>query len=72
MVGQIFRAPLLDACRRPINYHDGLLPNYRGVAATGWSIYRGESQSGFTFHRMASGSTGARSCVQGRVQVAAA
>lgn len=52
MVAQIFRAPLLKACRVPLNYHPGVLPEYRGIAATGWSIYNGESQSGFTFHRM--------------------
>lgn len=52
MVTQIFRSPLLDACAVPVNYHDGLLPHYRGVAATGWSIYQGASRSGFSFHRM--------------------
>lgn len=52
MVGQIFRAPLLDACRAPINYHDGLLPQYRGVAATSWSIYESARRSGFSFHLM--------------------
>jgi Formyl transferase len=52
MVGQIFRAPLLSACRAPINYHDALLPDYRGVGATGWSIYEQAPRSGFSFHRM--------------------
>ncbi len=52
MVTQIFRSPLLQACRVPVNYHDGLLPHYRGVAATGWSIYQGATRSGFSFHRM--------------------
>jgi methionyl-tRNA formyltransferase len=70
MVGQIFRAPLLDACRRPINYHDGLLPHYRGVAATGWSIYRGERESGFTFHRMVERVDRGPIVVQGAVEVA--
>jgi methionyl-tRNA formyltransferase len=71
MVGQIFRAPLLEACRRPINFHDGLLPNYRGVAATGWSIYRGESESGFTFHRMVERVDRGPIVVQGLVQIGA-
>jgi methionyl-tRNA formyltransferase len=70
MVGQIFRAPLLEACRRPINYHDGLLPHYRGVAATGWSIYRGDSQSGFTFHQMVEQIDRGPIVAQGRVDVA--
>jgi Formyl transferase len=52
MVAQIFLAPLLAACGTPVNYHDGLLPRYQGVAATAWSIYEGASQSGFSFHRM--------------------
>jgi methionyl-tRNA formyltransferase len=71
MVGQIFRGPLLEACRRPINFHDGLLPNYRGVAATGWSIYCGESESGFTFHRMVEQVDRGPIVVQGVVQVGA-
>jgi methionyl-tRNA formyltransferase len=52
MVGQIFKRPLLESCRAPINYHDGLLPDFRGVAATSWSIYCGARRSGFTFHVM--------------------
>jgi methionyl-tRNA formyltransferase len=52
MVGQIFAAPLLEVCGKPINYHDGLLPRYQGVAATAWSIYERAGSSGFTFHVM--------------------
>ncbi|HEV2975832.1 MAG TPA: formyltransferase family protein [Solirubrobacteraceae bacterium] len=52
MVSQIFRAPLLAACGTPVNYHPGLLPDYQGVDPTGWSIYRGEPTSGFSFHLM--------------------
>ncbi len=51
-VGQIFRAPLLAACGTPVNYHDGLLPLYQGVAATSWSIYERAARSGFSFHLM--------------------
>jgi len=35
-----------------VNYHDGLCPHYRGVMATSFSIFAGESKSGFTFHHM--------------------
>jgi methionyl-tRNA formyltransferase len=35
-----------------INLHDGLLPRYRGMNATGWALRNGESQIGFTIHRM--------------------
>src|SRR5271165_2064100 len=52
MVAQIFGPSLLAACSAPINYHNGLLPQYRGVAATGWSIYEGAPRSGFSFHQM--------------------
>ena len=55
MVPQLFGPPLLDACRSPANYHDGLLPRYRGFRATAWSVYRGEPRSGFAFHRMSAG-----------------
>jgi methionyl-tRNA formyltransferase len=52
MVAQIFREELLAACGTPVNYHNGLLPNYQGVAATGWSIYERAAESGFSFHLM--------------------
>lgn len=35
-----------------VNYHDGLLPDYRGVMATSFSIFAGEKQTGFCFHHM--------------------
>lgn len=50
--GQIFRRDLLRALRRPVNYHDGLLPAYRGLGATAWSMFYDEPTSGFTFHVM--------------------
>jgi methionyl-tRNA formyltransferase len=52
---QIFRDELLSTFRTVVNYHNGLLPAYRGLRATGWSLYRGEPQTGFTFHRMTLG-----------------
>lgn len=70
MVGQIFAAPLLEACRRPINYHDGLLPRYQGVAATAWSIYERASQSGFTFHVMTEEVDRGPALLQGAVDLA--
>jgi methionyl-tRNA formyltransferase len=48
----IFRAPLLSAFAMGVNYHDGAVPAYRGLSATAWSLYRGERESGFTFHVM--------------------
>lgn len=37
---------------RAVNCHDGLLPDYRGVMATSFSIYAGERESGIAFHEM--------------------
>ena len=50
--GQIFRAQLIGVFEQVVNYHDSLLPAYRGVAATCWSLYHGEAKSGFTLHRI--------------------
>ena len=50
--GQRFSPELLGVFDHAVNYHNGLLPKYRGVGATLWSIYNGERESGFTFHRM--------------------
>jgi methionyl-tRNA formyltransferase len=47
---QVFGTELLALVRRAVNYHDGLLPAYAGVRATAWSIYRGERETGLTFH----------------------
>lgn len=35
-----------------VNFHDGLLPRYRGMNATGWALRNDEAQLGFTAHRM--------------------
>jgi methionyl-tRNA formyltransferase len=49
---QLFRRPLLDRLATAVNFHDGLLPDYAGLSATSWSVYRGEATSGFTFHHV--------------------
>jgi methionyl-tRNA formyltransferase len=49
---QLFRRPLLDRLATAVNFHDGLLPDYRGLSATSWSVYRGEAASGFAFHHI--------------------
>lgn len=52
---RILRRPFLDAFDQVVNFHDGLLPAYRGLNATSFSIYAGEERTGFTFHRMTEG-----------------
>ncbi len=66
---QILRAPLLDSMDQAVNYHDGLLPSYGGLAATGQSIYHGETESGFTFHRITTGIDDGPLLVQGSVPI---
>lgn len=47
---QIMKPPLIDCFEIIVNYHNSLLPKYRGLGATAWSIYFNEKYSGFTFH----------------------
>lgn len=49
---QRFSPALVGVFDRVVNYHNGLLPDYRGWRATSWSMYFGERETGFTFHRM--------------------
>ncbi len=65
----IWKTELLRAFAQAVNYHDGLLPEYKGVAATSFSIYNGEATSGFTFHHMTEGIDAGPILVQGSVTV---
>ena len=49
---RIFRSTLLARFEQAVNFHDGLLPNHRGLLATSFSVYDGDAKTGFTFHRM--------------------
>lgn len=49
----IFGPQLLTLLGKPVNFHNGSLPHYRGLRATCWSLYRGEETSGYAFHYMA-------------------
>ncbi|MBW2172843.1 MAG: hypothetical protein JRF69_12900 [Deltaproteobacteria bacterium] len=49
---QRFSPALLDVFECVVNYHNGLLPEYMGWRATSWSVYHGETETGFTFHQM--------------------
>ncbi|MGI9623687.1 MAG: formyltransferase family protein [Acidimicrobiales bacterium] len=65
----IFKPVLLDSVSQAVNYHDGLLPHYAGLGATSHSIHRGESFSGYTFHRMTPGIDDGPILIQGKVMV---
>jgi methionyl-tRNA formyltransferase len=71
MVDQIFRPPLLAACGEAINYHNAELPKYRGIGSPEWGIYRGDSSSGYTFHRMIEDLDAGAIVLDGSVAVAA-
>jgi len=47
---QIFSSDVIRKFKYLVNYHNSLLPKYRGLCATSWSIYYGEKETGFTFH----------------------
>lgn len=49
---QKFQKELLDIFTYCINYHDSLLPRYRGTNSTKFSLYYGEKITGYTFHFM--------------------
>jgi folate-dependent phosphoribosylglycinamide formyltransferase PurN len=62
---------LLEVFPQTVNYHNGSLPGYRGLRATGWSLYNGEAQSGFAFHRMTEELDAGNVLVTGSVPIAA-
>ncbi len=66
---QILGGELLAALARPANYHTGLLPAYRGLRSTAWSLYRGESVTGFSYHLMEEGIDAGPILVQGSIPI---
>ena len=49
---QIFRKPVLDAVQNVVNYHNGRLPEYKGLHASSWELFHAERFFGYTFHYM--------------------
>lgn len=43
---------ILDCFERTLNYHNSLLPSYRGSYSTQWSFYKKEKTTGYSFHLM--------------------
>ncbi len=51
--GRILKEPALNVPQNGVlNLHSGLLPQYRGIMATFWSMLKGEPQIGCTLHRI--------------------
>jgi methionyl-tRNA formyltransferase len=49
----LFPRQMLELARLgAVNLHPSLLPNYRGTNSVAWVIINGETETGFTFHRM--------------------
>ena len=45
-----FSEDFINLFKSIINYHNGLLPYYKGVYSTHWSIYNNEKSTGYSFH----------------------
>jgi len=53
---QIFKEPLLAVAPRGcINIHGALLPRYRGMLPSFWTLFNGEREGGVTVHYMSAG-----------------
>lgn len=65
-----FGPALLGSLGQAVNYHNASLPQLRGLRASNWSLYLGQTRSGFTFHRMSAQLDGGRVLLSGDVAVA--
>ena len=61
--------PLLASLGRSVNYHNGTLPDLRGLHATAWSVHDASETSGFAFHVMDEGVDTGPVLVAGQVPV---
>lgn len=66
---QKFSPELLQTFEYAVNYHNGILPGYRGLMATCWSVYHQDSASGYTFHRLNEKFDEGNTLLQGTVPV---
>jgi methionyl-tRNA formyltransferase len=66
---QRWKPALIDLFDQAVNYHNGLLPSHRGLCATPRSVYAGEPESGFSYHRMTPGLDEGPILVEGCVPV---
>ncbi len=60
---------LLDIFEQKINYHNGLLPNYRGIKASSWSVYNGDPVTGFSFHHMTENFDDGPVLIEGTIEI---
>lgn len=66
---QILSAALLARFAYGVNYHNSLLPRYRGIGATSLSLYHQQTHTGFTFHILTEGLDAGNVLIQDAVPV---
>lgn len=66
---QILKSDFIESFDYCVNYHNSLLPKYRGVGATPLSVYNGERKTGFTFHKLSVGVDEGNILIQGEVSI---
>lgn len=66
---QKFSRELLNSFTYCVNYHNSLLPKYRGLYATSVSIYFNEKETGYTFHFMNENFDDGNIIIQGSIPI---
>jgi methionyl-tRNA formyltransferase len=66
----IFRDAWIGAFTHSVNFHDGLIPDHRGVGATTMEVYEGLETGGFTFHHIDTGIDTGNILIEGTVPIA--
>jgi len=65
----IFPKEVLDKVSVSINFHPGLLPDYRGSFSVPWSIINNEKYVGYTYHLMTKNVDKGRILCQGKIPI---
>jgi methionyl-tRNA formyltransferase len=68
-VTQVYSPAWVANFSQAVNYHNGKLPDYRGLAATHWALYERQKYSGFAFHRITHEIDGGAILLQDQVAV---
>ena len=66
---EIFSQNFINHFEQVLNYHNGALPQYKGVHATHWAIANGESHAGWRFHRVTKALDGGNILLGGSVEI---
>ncbi len=66
---QIFKSEIIGCFAKVINYHNSLLPKYRGLEATSWSMQYNETYTGFTYHYVDKGIDTGNIIIQDQIEI---